>query len=116
MKKGVLVLAVLAIAATGFVGFTYADKGGKTFDIEYSVNCADCTVNYRNEKGASTEVKAVKGNWNHKFTGAAGQFFYVSASNDAGTPVKVEIKNGGTKLIEGSSATRDLTARAGIIL
>jgi hypothetical protein len=116
MKKGVLVLAVLAIAATGFVGFTYAGSGDKTFEIEYQVNCNECTVSYRNEQGASTEVKAVKGNWNKKFTGSKGQFFYVSASNEAGTPVKVQIKKAGQDVIQGTSAVRDQTARAGVIL
>jgi hypothetical protein len=116
MKKGVLVLAVLAIAATGFVGFTYAGSEGKTIEIEYQVNCSECNVNYRNEQGVSTEVKAVKGNWNKKFSGNKGQFFYVSASNDAGTQVKVQIKKEGKDLIQGTSVLRDQTARAGVIL
>ncbi|MDX2002887.1 MAG: hypothetical protein SFW35_10675 [Chitinophagales bacterium] len=116
MKKGLMVLAVVAIAATGFVGFTYAGEEKTSYDIEYNVNCASCKVTYRNEKGESKEVNNVKGNWSQKLKANAGQFVYVSASNDEGTSVKVEIKDNGKKLIEGTSTTRDYTARAGVIL
>ena len=116
MLRGFLLIAIVAIAATGAVGFRYAGPGEESFVVEYKVVCDQCNVTFRNEKGQSAEVTAVKNNWNYKFTGNPGQFVYVSASNDNGTPVKVGITKGGQEIINGASEQKDKDARAGVIL
>jgi len=114
--RGLLMVAVFAIMATGFVGFRYAGSGEETYEMEYKVVCDQCNVTFRNEKGQSEEVASVKQSWSYKFNGNAGQFVYVSATNDNGKPVKVVITKAGQQIIDGSSEQKDQDARAGIIL
>lgn len=116
MIKGVFLLSMLAILGTGFVGFRYATPGEETYEIEYKVTCQQCNITYRNERGESAEVTGIKDNWTYKFMGNPGQFVYVSATNDNGKPVKVLIKRAGRELVNGASKSKDLDARAGVIL
>jgi hypothetical protein len=115
MQKSILIVGIIMIMATGFLGFRYGDDKN-SFDITYEVLCKDCTVTYRDEMGNSAEVHGVQDNWSFDFTGKPGQFVYVSATNPDGSETQVVIKRGGNELIKGKSLEREHAARAGSIL
>lgn len=115
-KQTVLILAVLIIGATGFVGFKFAGEKKTAFEVEYKVDCATCDVYFRNEKGESKEMLGVNSDWNYKFTGGEGQFAYIAAENPTGDPVKVSIIKDGHVAETGVSKERKVSARAGVIL
>ena len=97
-KQTVMMLAVLIVGATGFVGFKFAEPStGATFDVEYKLDCSTCDVYFRNAEGQSEEVANVNSDWNYKFKGEAGRFAYVSAISDAGEEVKVTILQNGNR-------------------
>ena len=116
-KQTMMILAVLVIGGTGFVGFKFTEPStGSTFDVEYKINCSTCDVYFRNSDGKSEEVSEVSSSWNYKFTGESGQFVYVSAINELGEEVKVSIISNGTEVESGASADPLVSARAGFIL
>lgn len=115
MQRGLLMIALVMIAATGFVGFRFADD--KTaLTVTYEVKCKECNITYRDENGNSAELQGIKDGWEYEFTGKAGQFVYVSATNPDGSETEVLIKRGGKDLIKGKSIDKELAARAGSIL
>jgi len=115
-KQTVMIMAVLVIGATGFVGFKFAEPKNTSFDVEYKVDCQSCEVYYRNADEQSEEAADVNSTWSYKFTGKAGQFVYLSAINDAGDPVKVTILKNGQPVETGESNELSIAARAGVIL
>lgn len=115
MQKSILIVGIIMIMATGFVGFRFADDTN-SLDVTYEVLCKDCTVTYRDEMGNSAEVHSVQESWTYGFMGRAGQFVYVSATNPDGSETEVIIKRGGNELIKGKSLEREHAARAGSIL
>jgi hypothetical protein len=115
MNKAALFVALIIIAATGFVGFRVADDTS-SLTVKYEVKCNNCTVTYRDNRGNSVEVHEVQDTWTYEFVGKAGQFVYVAASNPQGEETLVTITRGGKQLIKGESQGREQTARAGSIL
>ncbi len=115
MQKSILIVGVIMILATAFVGFRFADEDN-SLAITYEVKCTDCNVTYRDELGNSSEIQGIQNGWTYQFTGKAGQFVYVSASNDDGSETEVVIKRGSKELIKGKSLERQHAARAGSIL
>lgn len=115
MNRAFLMVGILIILATGFVGFRFGDDK-QSLVVKYEVQCKNCTVTYRDERGNSAEVLGVDESWEYEFVGKQGQFIYVSATNPDGTPTDVVIKRGGKELIKGNSTLRQQAARAGSIL
>ncbi len=115
-KQSVLILAVLVIGATGFVGFKFAEPKKSSFEVEYKVECATCDVYFRNEKGESQEIVNVNTGWNYKFTAGQGHFAYVAATSENGNEVKVTITKDGQPVETGTSAEPMISARAGVIV
>lgn len=116
MNKTVMIVAVLAIGATGFVGFRMAEPEKVTHEVEYKVDCASCDVYFRNEKGESQEIVGVNNGWSHKYTANNGHFAYIAATSDRGEEVKVSIIQDGQPAETGASSTPKVSARAGVIL
>lgn len=115
-KQSILILAVLVIGATGFVGFKFAEPKKTSHEVEYKVDCASCDVYFRNDKGESQEIVGVNNGWNYKYTANNGHFAYVAATSDRGEEVKVTIVQDGQPTETGMSSTPKVSARAGIIL
>ncbi len=115
-KQTIMILAVLVIGATGFVGFKFAEPKKSEFQVEYKVDCSSCDVYFRNDKGESQEIVGVNDGWTYKFTGNVGQFAYVAAASDRGHEVKVTIMQDGTPVETGTSNQPKISARAGLIL
>lgn len=115
-KQSVMILAVLVIGATGFVGFKFAEPKASEFEVEYKIDCSTCDVYFRNSEGKSEEIVGVGGEWNYSFKGKTGQFAYLSATNERGEPVTVTILKNGKVAESGSSSDPLVSARAGFIL
>lgn len=116
MKKGgLLVVALLVIGATGFVGFKFTEPSTSTYKIGYQVECSKCDVYYRTADGTSKIEENVSG-WTHEFTANTGQFVYVSANNRNGSPVKVKILRNGQDWSAHASDRKNVSARTGRIL
>ena len=115
-KQTVMILGVLIIGATGFVGFKFAEPKKSAFEVEYRVECASCDVYFRNDKGESQEVVNVNSGWNYKFSAGQGQFAYVAATSERGNEVKVTITKDGKPVETGTSAEPRVSARAGVIV
>ncbi len=116
-KQSILVLAVLVIGATGFVGFKFAEPKKMEYQVEYKVDCTGCDVYFRNEKGESQEMIGVSSGWNYKFTAGSGQFAYVAATPDkGGNEAKVTILKDGQPVESGLSREARVSARAGVIV
>jgi len=115
-KQTLMILGVLIIGATGFVGFKFAEPKKTSFEVEYQVECATCDVYFRNDKGESQEIVNVNSGWNYKFTAGQGHFAYVAATSDNGKEVKVTITKDGQPVETGTSAEPMVSARAGVIV
>lgn len=115
-KQTVMILAVLVIGATGFVGFKFAEPKKTSHEVEYKVDCASCDVYFRNDKGESQEIVGVNNGWNYKFTASNGHFAYVAAASEKGDEVKVAIIEDGKPAETGTSSQPKVSARAGVIL
>ena len=115
-KQTIMILAVLVIGATCFVGFKFAEPKKTSHEVEYKVDCAACDVYYRNYKGESQEIVGVNSGWNYKYTASNGHFAYVAATSDNGDEVKVAIIEDGKPAETGTSAQPRVSARAGVIL
>lgn len=115
-KQTVLILGVLIVGATGFVGFKFAEPEKTSFEVEYRVECATCDVYFRNDKGESQEIVNVTNGWNYKFTAEQGHFAYVAATSDKGEEVKVVITKDGQPVETGTSVEPKVSARAGVIV
>ena len=116
MKKSAFALiGLISISSLGFLAFKSGDTDKAFYEVEYQVDCKDCTVSYRNQDGAS-EVMSNVNKWNHKFNAKKGQFVYVSATNSNGDEIKVSILKDGEEAGIDHSARKFVSARVGSIL
>lgn len=80
--------------------------------MRYEVHCATCDITYSNAS-EDTEQRSVSGFWSYDFTGASGQFVYISAQNNASSgTVSVQILHNGGVLKDASSSGAYVIATA----
>lgn len=116
MKKSALTLiGIISITSFGFLAFKSGDTNKAFYEIEYHVDCKDCTVSYRNQDGEAEVISNVE-KWNHKFNAKKGHFVYISATNNKGEKVRVSIVKDGLEEASDVSSEEFVSARAGAIL
>lgn len=116
MKKSALaIIGVISLTSLGFLAFKSSDTEKAFYEIEYQVECKDCTVSYRNENGEAEVISNVQ-QWNLKFNAKKGHFVYVSATNNKGEKVRVSILKDGFEEAYDVSSKEFVSARVGTIL
>ena len=78
-------------------------------EVEYVVNCSPSgfDITYQNSSGNTAQQDISSGSWTYSFTGASGDFVYISAqANNENATVTTEIYYQG-KLIEDATSNGD---------
>jgi len=88
---------------------TSCESSSLSGEVEYVVDCSPSgfDITYQNSSGNTSQQDISSGNWTYSFTGASGDFVYISAqANNENATVTTKIYYKG-KLIENATSNGD---------
>tara|TARA_B110000908_G_C10122213_1_gene388152 strand:+ start:580 stop:930 length:351 start_codon:yes stop_codon:yes gene_type:complete len=105
MKKIIVFINVFILLSI----LTSCESTSLSGEVEYVVNCSPSgfDITYQNSSGNTAQQDISSGSWTYSFTGASGDFVYISAQADnenATVTTKIYYKG---KLIEDATSNGD---------